>query len=186
MSKNRDRRIDAYIAQAGSFAQPILEHLRELVHRACPEATETIKWSAPHFEYRGSILCSMAAFKTHCAFGFWHQGMEKVLGDHGAKGATAMGSFGRITSVADLPDDKTLIRFIREAAKLNESGVPARPKAPAGAPKKEPKVPSDLAAALQKNRTAAEAFAKFPPSHRKEYIEWILEAKRDETRQKRL
>lgn len=187
MSKSLDPRIDAYIAKSAAFAQPVLQHLRELVHQGCPAATETIKWSAPHFEHAGGILCSMAAFKAHCAFGFWHQGMEKILGGHGARADTAMGSMGRITRIADLPDDMMMIRFVREAATLNESGAPGRPRpAAAAATKKEAAVPADLAAALKKNKTAAKTFAEFSPSHRKDYIEWITEARRKETRQKRL
>jgi uncharacterized protein YdeI (YjbR/CyaY-like superfamily) len=186
MSKNLDPRIDAYIAKAAPFAQPILKHLRDLVHRGCPAATEAIKWSMPHFEHAGGILCGMAAFKAHCTFGFWHQGMEKIIGPLGTNANEAMGTFGRITSLVDLPDDKTMIRFIQEAAKLNESGAPARPRPPANGAKKELPVPADLAAALKKNKTAAKTFESFSPSHRKEYIQWIIEAKREETRQKRL
>ena len=184
MSQSLDPRIDAYIAKSAAFAQPILKHLRELVHQACPTATETIKWSMPHFEHAGALLCGMAAFKAHCTFGFWHQGMEKVIGAPAE--ASAMGSFGRITSLADLPDDRTLRRYVQAAAKLNESGVPGRPRPASRTPKKEPAVPAELAAALKKNKAAAATFENFSPSHRKEYIEWIVEAKRDETRQKRL
>ena len=185
MSQKSDPRIDAYIAKSAGFAQPILRHLRRLVHQGCPATTETLKWSMPHFEHAGGILCSMAAFKAHCVFGFWHQGMEKVLGAHGEKSDTAMGLFGRITSLAELPDDKTMLTFIREAAKLNESGTPGRPRV-GKTPKKKATVPPDLAAALKKNKAAATTFTKFSPSHRREYIEWITEAKRDETRQKRV
>lgn len=186
MSRSLDPRIDAYIAKAADFAQPILRHLRECVHRGCPETTESIKWSVPHFDYAGGILCGMAAFKAHCTFGFWHQGMNEILGVHAGKSGTAMGSFGRITKLSDLPDDRTLIRFIKAAAKLNESGTPSRPRPAATGARKELAVPADLAAALKKNRAAAKTFADFSPSHRKEYIEWITEAKREETRAKRL
>lgn len=186
MSRPSDPRIDAYIAKSADFAQPILRRLRAWVHEGCPEATETIKWSGPHFEHAGSILCGMMAFKAHCAFGFWHQGMAKVLGGHGAKSDHAMGSFGRIASLDDLPDEKTFVRFVREAAKLNESGAPARPRPTPGRAKKEPPVPADLAAALKRNKAAAKTFAGLSPSQRREYIEWLTEAKREETRQKRL
>ena len=186
MSSSLDPRIEAYIAKAADFAQPILRHLRECVHRGCPNVTESIKWSIPHFDYAGGILCGMAAFKAHCTFGFWHQGMDEVLGKHAGKSDTAMGSFGRITKMADLPDDRTLIRFVKAAAKLNESGTPSRPRPAVKGPKKELAVPPDLAAALKKNRAAAKTFADFSPSHRKEYIGWITEAKREETRAKRL
>ena len=185
MSKSLDPRIDAYIASSAEFARPILKHLRKIVHAACPAATETMKWNSPHFEHAGGILCSMAAFKAHCTFGFWHQGMEKILGVDGLKSETAMGSFGRIAAIADLPEEKALMRYVQAAAKLNESGAPARPR-PAATPKKEPSLPADLAAALKKNQAAAKTFADVSPSHRKEYIEWIIEAKREETRAKRV
>ena len=185
MSPKTDPRIDAYIEKSAAFAQPILCRLRALVHRGCPAATETMKWSCPHFDHVGGILCGMAAFKAHCTVGFWHQGMEKILGAHGAKAEDAMGSLGRITAIGDLPDDATFLRWMREAARLNESGAPARPQ-PKRGPAKELPIPSDLAGALKKNATAARTFSDFAPSHRKEYIEWIMEAKRDETRQRRL
>jgi uncharacterized protein YdeI (YjbR/CyaY-like superfamily) len=183
MSLQTDPRVDAYIKKSATFAQPILRRLRALVHRACPEATETIKWGFPHFEHAGAILCSMAAFKAHGAFGFWHQGMEKILTADGVTGKDAMGSIGRITTEADLPTDATVLRWVSAAARLNESGAPARPKR---GPAKAVPTPADLAAALKKNAKAAKTFAAFAPSHRKEYIEWITEAKRDETRRKRL
>ncbi|HEX2798311.1 MAG TPA: DUF1801 domain-containing protein, partial [Thermoanaerobaculia bacterium] len=106
--KNSDPRIDAHIAKAAAFAKPVLRHLRELVHEACPDAEETLKWSSPTFMYRGRIMCGMAAFKEHCTFGFWHKGMEEVLQEDGAKGDQAWGSLGRLTSLADLPSDKAL------------------------------------------------------------------------------
>jgi uncharacterized protein YdeI (YjbR/CyaY-like superfamily) len=174
------------VARAATFAQPILRHLRDLVHRGCPEATETLKWNMPHFEHGGSILAGMAAFKAHCVFGFWHKGMETLLAAEGLTGEGAMGGFGRITRLEDLPDETAILRFVREAAKLNASGVPGRPRAASGRAKKEPPVPADLTAALKKDRNAARTFAEFSPSHRKEYIEWITEAKRPETRAQRL
>ena len=186
MSTSRDPRIDAYIAKAAPFAQPILKHLRKLVHTGCPDVTETIKWNMPHFESGSRVLCSMAAFKAHCTFGFWHQGMEKIIGEHGTKAGDAMGTFGRITSLADLPEDKTMIRFVREAVKLNESGVPGRPRPASNGKRRELPVPTDLAQALKKNKAAAKTFEGFTPSHRKEYVQWITEAKRDETRHKRI
>ncbi len=186
MSTKRDPRIDAYIKQSPPFAQPILRHLRELIHRAGPEIGETVKWSFPHFESAGSLLCGLSAFKAHCAVGFWHQGMEQVLGKYGANSAGAMGSLGRITSLDDLPDDKTMLGFLRAAVKLVDSGIPARPQKVASGPKKEVPVPADLVAALKQNKRAAQTFTQFSPSHRKEYVMWITEAKREETRAKRL
>ncbi len=185
MPLNSDPRVDAYIAKAAPFAQPILKHLRALVHRACPAATETLKWSMPHFEHGGSILCHMAAFKAHCAFGFWHVGMEKVLAADGIKTESAMGGFGRVASLEDVPDNKTLLRYISNAAKLIESGEPGRPRA-ASKPKPEAKVPPDLAAALRKSKAATITFQNFSPSQRREYVGWIVEAKREETRHSRL
>jgi uncharacterized protein YdeI (YjbR/CyaY-like superfamily) len=184
MAKNLDPRIDAYIANAAAFAQPILRRVRKLVHEACPSVEETMKWNMPNFTYRGKILCNLAAFKAHCAMGFWHQEMEKLIAKENGKTSEAMGLLGRITSIHDLPDDKTMIDYIRRAVELSDANVPSRPRA--AKPKPEAKVPPDLAAALKKNKKAATTFADFSPSHRREYIEWIVEAKRDETRQKRL
>jgi uncharacterized protein YdeI (YjbR/CyaY-like superfamily) len=175
-------RIDAYIAGAAAYAQPILRHLRALVRRACPEATETIKWGMPFFEYHG-LLCNMAAFKAHCAFGFHHQGMDAVLAKTGYQSAEAMGNLGRITSLDDLPAEAVLRRYIQQAAQLNASGAPRRLTAK---PRPAPKVPAELTAALKTNAAAAANFAQLAPSHRREYIEWITEAKRPETRAKRL
>lgn len=182
MPTKPDPRIDAYIAKSAPFAQPILRHLRGLVHRACPEATETIKWGMPFFEHHG-LLCGLAAFKAHCAFGFHHQEMDALLAREGAKSDAAMGSLGRIAARADLPSDAVLVRYIQAAAKLNAAGVPRRPALKAKAPLL---VPTDFAAALKENRPAAATFEKFPPGQRREYIEWITEAKRPETRAKRL
>ncbi len=183
--KKTDPRIDAYIAKAADFAKPVLRHLRKLVHKGWPEAEETMKWSHPSFLYGGKILCGMAAFKAHCTFGFWHKKMEDVLGSDGAKAGEAMGSLGRITSLDGLPADGMMIRYIRKAALLNESEAPGRPR-PGGKPAKARPVPADLAAALKKNKKAASTFDAFSTSHRNEYVEWITEAKREETRAKRL
>lgn len=179
----RDNRVDAYIARSAEFAQPILTHLRALVHGACPGVTETIKWGFPHFEHKG-VLCSMAAFKAHCAFGFWHADM-RANADARAGGDAAMGQFGRITKLADLPKDAALKALIRKAAELNESGVKS-PRAASPTPKAPFEVPADLAAALRANRVAQANFDAMSPSHRREYIEWLVGAKRDETRGKRL
>ena len=183
--RNTDPRFDPYIAKAAPFAKPILRHLRKLVHETVPDVEETMKWSMPSFVYGGKILCGMAAFKQHCTFGFWHQGITAVLSADGEKADSAMGAFGRVTSLEDLPSDRKMARYIKRAAELNESDAPARPR-----PKKGPAapvaVPRDLAAALKKNRAASVTFEKFSPSKRREYVEWITEAKRDETRQQRL
>ena len=176
-----DPRVDEYIGAAAEFAKPILVHIRKLVHKALPEVTETMKWSFPHFDYKG-MLCSMASFKQHCAFGFWKQSLLEA--DAFAAQKTAMGSFGRITSLADLPADKVIIDLVKQAAKLNDNGVKIQKK-PA-APKKELVVPDDLTAALKKNKKANATFENFPYSCKKEYIEWITEAKTEATRNKRL
>ena len=182
-----DRRIDAYILNAEKFAQPVLNHLRELVHVACPGVQETMKWSFPHFEYNGSILCSMASFKKHCAFGFWKASVmkdpHKLFELHGR---TAMGHLGRIESIDDLPSDKILISYIKEAAKLNKEGVklPSRTKPVTTAKSIDP--PDYMLKALKKNKKAWSNFEAFSPGRKKEYIEWITGAKTEATRTKRV
>lgn len=185
MAANTDPRVDAYIEKSGEFARPILRHLRKLVHEACPDAEETLKWRSPTWMYGGKILCAMVAFKEHAAFGFWHQGMIDVLGTDGDKSDTAMGSLGRITSVKDLPADRKMTKYIRKAAELTDSGAPSRPRQ--GKKRAAPRaIPKDLQARLAKNRAAAANFEKFSPGARKDYIEWITEAKQPATREKRL
>jgi uncharacterized protein YdeI (YjbR/CyaY-like superfamily) len=175
-----DPRIDAYIAAQADFARPILEHLRRVVHETAPEAEETIKWGMPHFTVGGRILCGMGAFKAHVTFGF---GMGKdVIGETGAEGK-AMGQFGRLTSIADLPEEGALKAVIRRGAEAAAAGPKARPKKP---PKPEAAVPDDLAAALASNPAAQATFDAFPPSCRREYVDWVTEAKRPDTRAKRL
>ena len=178
-TSSKDPRIDAYIASATPFAKPILQHLRKLVHAGCPEVEETIKWKNPSFSHKG-LLCGMAAFKEHCAFGFWKH--QLVVGTAGSR--DAMGSLGRITSLDDLPSDATLIGYVKKAAALNENGVKVEKKVTA--PKPPIRVPADVTAALKKNPIARRYFDAFSPSHRREYVEWITEAKTDATRQKRL
>lgn len=175
-----DPRVDAYIARQADFARPILVHLREVVHAACPECEETLKWSMPSFIYTNKILAGFAAFKAHAAFGFW-SGRQVVEGDPDR--ASAMGQFGRLTSLADLPDEATLIDLTRKAMRLIDDGVkPVRDKTP-----KAPfSVPQDMRAAIDDNPAAKAAFDAFPPSAQRDYVEWITKAKRDETRSKRL
>jgi len=173
----KDPRTDAYIAKSADFAKPILKHLRQLVHKGCPEVEETIKWSMPHFDYKGP-LAGMAAFKAHCAFGFW-KGSLIVPGSK-----EAMGQFGCITKLSDLPPDKVLIGYVQKAARLNEEGV--KVPRPRKHEKKDISMPADLAAALKKNAKARATFASFRPSHKREYLEWITEAKAEATRKKRL
>jgi len=178
----RSDRVDAYIAKSAEFARPILEHLREVVHSACPEAVEEFKWSFPCFMYQG-MLCSMAAFKEHCSFGFWKSSL--ILGKDAAQTERSMGQFGRITRLSDLPADQVLTDYIHEAMRLNEAGVKAPNRAK---PKvaRELVVPDDLAAALQGNAAARASFERFSPSNKREYVEWLTEAKTEATRSKRL
>ncbi|WP_404335272.1 YdeI/OmpD-associated family protein [Sphingomonas sp. MMS12-HWE2-04] len=173
----RDPRVDAYIAAKTPFAQPILAWLRDRVHAACPAVEETIKWSMPFFVHKGRPLANMAAFKAHASFGFWDR-----QGRGGGKEGEAMGQYGRITSLEDLPDAATLEAEIAAAAAAAES-APARPRRAAAA---ESEIPSELAAALTEDAAARATFEGFPPSCRREYCTWIAEAKRPETRARRV
>jgi uncharacterized protein YdeI (YjbR/CyaY-like superfamily) len=176
--------VDAYIKAAAPFAQPILNHLRELVHKACPAVEETIKWGFPHFDYKG-IMCSMAAFKEHCAFGFWKSALmndkEKVME---VKEREAMGNFQKITSLADLPADKILIAYIKEAKMLNENAVKLPPRKKTT--NKKLVVPAYFLKAIKRNADAWKNFEKLSYSNKKDYLEWIEEAKTEATRQKRM
>ncbi|WP_342315576.1 YdeI/OmpD-associated family protein [Lysobacter sp. FW306-1B-D06B] len=176
-----DPRVDAYIAKSAEFARPLLAQVREAVHAACPEAEETLKWGMPSFTWRGRILCGMAAFKQHMTLWFWNG--EAIVGDTG-KGE-AMGQFGRITQKADLPGKRELGGYVKRAMALIESGVRRAP-AKKAVPKAEADVPDDLAAGLRGNAKARATFEGFAPSYRRDYIEWIVEAKREDTRQRRL
>ncbi|MBV9930941.1 MAG: YdeI/OmpD-associated family protein [Alphaproteobacteria bacterium] len=176
---SRDPRIDAYIARQADFARPILDHIRAAVHDACPDVEESIKWSMPAFLLNGRPLANMAAFKAHASFGFW-RGRE-LIGDQVQEGA--MGQFGRLTSVDDLPPPATLAGLIRAAAAKASEGPAPRPKKP---PKPDLPPPDDLRAALDAQPSAAATFDAFPPSCRREYVEWVVEAKRPETRAKRI
>jgi uncharacterized protein YdeI (YjbR/CyaY-like superfamily) len=179
-----DKRVDAYIAKAAPFAQPILEHLRHLVHKACPEVDETIKWSFPHFEYKG-LVCSMASFKQHCAFGFWKGAImddpKKILS---VVGRTSMGNFDRITSLNDLPSDKIMLDYIKQAIRLNEEDIKLPPKK--AIKSQNVKVPDYFLKVLNRNKKAFNAFQAFSASHRNEYVKWIAEAKTSETRARRM
>lgn len=189
-TSNFHPKVDAYIAKAQPFAQPILEHLRQLVHKACPDVEETIKWSRPFFEYRGVILGNMSAFKAHCSFGFWGEEIGAVLREAKTVRDGAMGSLGRITRVEDLPSQKQMLDWIRRAAAFVDSGqytspIAARRKV-VKAPKPAAEAPPEFAAALRKSKKASTAFAAFSPSCRREYIDWIADAKRPETRATRI
>ena len=173
----KDPRVDAYIKRARPFAQPILKHLRKIVHAGCRNCQESIKWQSPFFDYKGPV-CFMAAFKEHAVFGFWK---GKLLFGKEHKGA--MGHFGRLVSIEDLPNKTQLISYVRKAAELNERGL--KRKRPARGTQRV-SVPKDLKDALAKNANARKTFENFSYSHKKEYVEWITGAKREETREKRL
>lgn len=186
-----DRRIDAYIAKSAEFARPILEHVRARVHEACPGVEETIKWGMPTFVHADAILCGMAAFKHHASFGFWRH--AEVVGGERSEG---MGSFGKLASVRDLPSKRQLLAYLRKAMRLNEAAAkpagaksadakPARAKkSPAAKPL--PQMPTDFAAALRAAPAASAQFDAFAPSHRREYLEWNIEARRPDTRARRI
>ena len=179
--RHKDPRIDAYIAKSAPFAKPILTHLRKLAHRACPQLEETLKWSMPTFDYKGTLFI-MAAFKQHCTVNFWK---SRLIFCQGPAREEAMGQFGRVTDLAQLPPEKTLLDYIKKAAELNEGGIklPARPKS---AVKRNLVVPSYFRAALTKCKPALKTFEQFSHYHKKEYVEWITEAKREETRLRRI
>ena len=181
---DRTAAVDAYIAKAPEYARPILEKIREAFHAGCPEIEEKLKWGVPSFEYKG-MLGGMAAFKAHVTFGFWKSRLMEDLDRLFARGPKASAMGVKIESLADLPAKKILVTYVKEARRLNDEGL-KEPKR--SAPRKPVRVvvPADLERALARNPKARAAFEGFPPSHRREYVEWITEAKREETRRKRL
>ena len=181
----KDPRIDLYISKSAEFAKPILKHLRELIHTTCPDVQETIKWGFASFNYKGPV-CSMASFKQHCAFGFWKASLmkDKTLVKN-AKSESAMGHYGKITSLKDLPSDKKIIAHIKEAMMLNEKGIKLPPRK-VTTEKKEIVVPVYFLKHLKKSKKAFTTFNNFSPSHKREYVEWITEAKTDETKNRRI
>jgi len=182
----REKAMDAYIAKSADFAKPILNHLRELVHKTCPDVEEKMKWSMPHFDYKDEMMCGMAAFKHHASFGFWKAALMKdpVLIES-AKTEVAMGHLGKITSLKDLPSDKKLAAWIKEAMTLNDKGIKVPSKAKS-AEKKELVVPDYFIKALAKNKKAQKVWDAFAYSHKKEYLQWITEAKTEATRESRM
>lgn len=176
---SHDPRVDAYIAAAADFARPILLEIRARVHAACPRVEETIRWGMPSFTHAGGILCGMAAFKRHVSFGYWKHAL--VMGDAERDG---MGSYGKLASLRDLPPKARMRTDLGKAMELNEGGVKPQRRKPA--PKPAPEVPGELAAALEQHKAAKAAFDGFAPSHRREYIEWIVEARREDTRARRI
>lgn len=179
--KNTNPKVDEYIQNAQPFAQPILKHIRELMHKGCPELTETIKWGMPNFEYHG-VMSNMAAFKAHVTFGFWKQDIIPRMKQY-IKEKEAMGSWGRITSLKDIPPDKEIIAFVQAAAKLNEEGIKS--------PKKAPKpvvvnMPADFMKAIRADKKALAVYEAFSPSNKRDYADWINDAKTEETRNSRM
>jgi uncharacterized protein YdeI (YjbR/CyaY-like superfamily) len=185
MMGKREKKVDVYIAGAAHFAQPILNHVRQLVHEACPGVEETIKWGFPHFMY-GGILCSMASFKQHCSFGFWKASLMSDSRSLLSKmGNTAMGNFGHLRSLSNLPPDKTILAYVKEAVKLNEEGVSLPQRAKRGR-RKPLRMPQYFQKALSKNKKAFKTFETFSYTNKRDYIDWIAEARTEETREKRL
>jgi hypothetical protein len=178
----RDPRVDAYIARAAPFARPILEHVRAVVHEGCPDVEETIKWGMPSFTHGGGILCGMAAFKAHASFGFWKHALVVGEGEEQA----GMGSFGKLETVRDLPPKKQLVAYVRKAAVLNAQGAGAGPARKRAAPKAAPVPTPEFAAALRRHKAAAATFKAFAPGQQREYVEWIAEARREDTRERRI
>jgi uncharacterized protein YdeI (YjbR/CyaY-like superfamily) len=177
----RIKQVNAYIAKSPEWARPILTSFRETVHAACPDCEEAMKWSTPTFMYHG-ILCGMAAFKEYCALHFWKGELIFGKGLGGGEGAAAQ--FGRLTSAKDMPSKKLLTRYVKRAMELNEQGVQL-PKRPAK-PKKPLAMPADFKAAIKKSKRAHATYEAFSPSHQREYLEWITDAKADETRSRRV
>ena len=182
----KEKAVDSYIAKSAAYAKPILNHLRELVHKTCPGVEEKMKWSFPHFDYKGEMMCSMAAFKQHAVFGFWKAAVMKdpVLAET-ARSEVSMGHLGRITSLKDLPPDKKIIAWIKEAMALNDKGIKLAAK-PKISEKKELMIPYHFIKAMAKNKKAKQTFENFSYSNKKEYTAWITEAKTEETRNKRI
>src|SRR5437899_5943103 len=178
----RDKRVDAYIAKSADFAKPILNALREIVHEGCPTVVEELKWSSPHFNYKG-MFCGMASFKAHCVFGFWK---GSLFLDPSDRFAEAMGQFGRITSLNELPPKKALLGYIKKAMAVNDAGLTVPRKTASPAEKNALKVPPYFLAAVKKNKKALATFEAFPYSKKKDYVEWVSEAKTEDTRQRRL
>jgi uncharacterized protein YdeI (YjbR/CyaY-like superfamily) len=181
---NFDPRVDAYINKSAAFAQPVLTHLRELVHKTVPDVEESIKWSMPFFTYKGQMYGNLAAFKQHCSFGLFGAAMRDQLKKDGFD-SDGMGSLGKITSLKDLPANKVLVGYIRQAAALIDDGAKTMTR-PKKAAKPAAEVPAELAAALKKSKAATQVWKAFSPSCQREYAEWITEAKRDETKEKRI
>lgn len=182
---SKDLRIDIYIKKSDDFAKPILNHFRDLVHKTCPLVEETVKWGFPHFDYKNSPMCYMASFKQHCAIGFWKAALmndSKKLIEKASTEET-MGHLGKITSLKDLPKNAILIKYIKDAMKLNEEGIKLPPKKNVTKPLD---LPDYFTKALGKNKKALKTFEGFSNTNKKEYVLWVSEAKTEETKLTRL
>ena len=179
-----DPRVDAYIERSAEFAKPILLHLRKLIHETCPQVEEKMKWSFPHFDYKG-MFCSMAGFKAHCAFGFWKASLMKSAATLKTNQQQSMGHLGRITSLKNLPPDHTMINLLIEAMTLNELDIKL-PSAPKVTVERNVEMHDMLKKELKKHKSASSAFDQLRPSHKNEYCEWINEAKTESTRLRRI
>jgi uncharacterized protein YdeI (YjbR/CyaY-like superfamily) len=180
----KDPNVDRFIREAAPFARPILKRIRSLVHRGCPQAEETIKWGMPFFMVDGKILCAVGAFKAHCNFGFWKG--RSILAADGSRAKVGMGQrYGRITAVGELPSAKELSMYIKQGIELNAKvGQAKRPATKSAKPAL--RMPPDFARALRATPKANRMFADFSPSKKKEYVEWIVDAKTEETRERRM
>ncbi len=179
--RNASPAVDAYIAKAAAFAQPILKKVRVAFHKGCPDLEERLKWGVPSFEFKG-LMGGMAAFKAHVAWGFWRH--KEMADPRKIFKGDAMMSGGKIADVDQLPPEKFMVEYVKRAAKLNDEGPTKR--AAAGKPKPAVKVPPSFAKVLKGNPKALATFEGFPPSHKREYVEWIVEAKQEATRERRI
>lgn len=176
--------VDEYIEKSPDFAKPVLNYLREIIHETCPETEEAIKWKFPAFMYKGKILCSITAFKHYCSLGFWlHQEMKTIKDLETTAEKSSMFSLGKITKMEELPSKSLLKKAVKEAMELTDMGVTMKKAAPS---KTETEIPDYFQSALKANKKAAQVFEKASPSFRKEYIKWIMEAKTEATRSKRM
>jgi uncharacterized protein YdeI (YjbR/CyaY-like superfamily) len=182
---SRIPQVDAYIAKAAPFAQPILRHLRDVVHEGAPDVVEQMKWSRPFFIYESVILGNISAFKAHCSFGLWGTEIAQKLRADGVASSEGMGTFGKITSLADLPSRSRLVGYVKSAANQIATGKRTKAWSRPRVAKPEPQVPAELEAALKQHKAAGRKFAALSPGCRREYCNWIAGAKREETRLKR-
>ncbi len=179
---NRISEVDAYIKKSPEFARPILVKLRALFHRADSRIQETMKWGVPHFEYKG-IVGSFAAFKQHVGFGFWKSKLLKDPANLFGGDPKASMSSSKLTSIKHLPADKVILSYIQRAVELNEEEVIV-PKEVNRRPKLT--APDFFVAALKKNKKAQTNFQAFSETNRRDYIEWLIDAKQKETQKRRL